>query len=328
MKKPAVQSILLVVTLLAAVFVAGAQQPEKIPRIGFLSGSSAESLSARVEAFRNGLRELGYVEGQNIVVEWRYAEGERKRLKELAAELVRLKVDVIVSAGVDPTHSAKKETSTIPIVMAGDHDPIGNGFVASLARPGGNITGLSTRYPETTGKQLELLKEITPRLSRVVVLLDLTASAVQGARRTVERVAQAFKVKIQYLDIRSDNSSKALLRAANEGRADALIELGSAFIDYRRPRTVELAAKSRLPAIYGIRDSVERGGLMSLGANYTALAHRSALYVDKILRGAKAADLPVEQPMKLEFIVNLRAASEIGLTIPPWVLMQADEVIN
>lgn len=328
MKKAVVRSILVTVVLLTVAVIVEAQQAKKIPRIGFLSGSSEASLRVRVEAFRQGLRELGYVEGKNIVVEWRYAEGKRERLRELATEIVRAKVDLIVSAGIDPTDSAKKETSTIPIVMAGDHDPVGNGFVASLARPGGNITGLSTRYSETAGKQVELLKEMIPRFSCVLVLLDLTASTTKGARRMIERVAQGFKVRIKYLDIRSDNGTKALLRAANEWRADALIELGSAFMDYQRSRTIELAAKSRLPAIYGIRDSVERGGLMSLGPDYTDLAYRAATYVDRILKGAKPADLPVEQPMKLEFIVNLRSAKQIGLTIPPWVLMKTDEVIE
>src|SRR5262245_33743116 len=309
--------------------VATAQQPKKVPRIGFLSASSGNRpVSGRSAAFRQGLRELGYVEGENIVIEWRYGEGKADRLPALAAELVRLKVDVIVSSGSETTGYAKEATVTIPIVMAQDRDPVGTGFVASLARPGGNITGLSRLAPELSGKQLELLKEIDPRLSRVAVLGTSTQPGTAQVLKETELAAGAFGVKLQYLDVPNSKDIETAFRAASKGRADAVLVLSNAIFNSDRTRVVELAAKSRLPAIYSIREYVEAGGLMSYGVREADLFRRAATYVDKILKGAKPGDLPVEQPKKFEFIINLKAAKRIGLTIPPNVLVRADKVIK
>ena len=305
-----------------------AQQPTKVPRIGFLAGVSPSAISARLESFRHGLRELGYVEGKNIVVEDRYAQGKLDRLRELASELVRLKVDVIVSAGPQATRAAKEATSTIPIVMAQDFDPVGTGFVASLARPGGNITGLSTLSPEISGKQLELLKETVPKLSRVAVLGNSTSPGNAQALREMELAGGAFGVKLQYLDVLSPNDIETAFRAASKGRADAVLVLPSPVLTSQRTQIVDLAVKSRLPAIYYIREFVEAGGLMSYGVSLNDLDRRAATYVDKILKGAKPADLPIEQPTKFEFVVNLKAAKQIGVTIPPNVLARADKVIR
>jgi putative ABC transport system substrate-binding protein len=307
---------------------AEAQQPTKIPRIGFLAGNSLSSLAARVEAFRQGLRELGYVEGKNIVIEWRSAEGKNDRLPALAAELVRLKVDVIVTAGPLPTRPAKEATATIPIVMAQDPDPVGSGFVASLARPGGNITGLATLAPELSGKRLELLKEIVPKLSRVAVLGTSTRPGNAQSLKEVELAAKAFGVKLQYLDALSPKDIETAFRAASKGRAGAVLVLASGIFNSQRTQVVELAVKSRLPAIYYAAEWVEDGGLMSYGTSFTDLFRRAATYVDKILKGRTPADLPVEQPIKFEFVVNLKAAKQIGLTIPPNVLVRADKVIR
>jgi ABC-type uncharacterized transport system substrate-binding protein len=318
----------LVALLLVFCASAEAQQQKKIPRIGFLIAVSPSSLSARVEAFRQGLRQLGYVEGKNIVVEYRYAEGRADRLNELAAELVRLKVDVIVSAGPPPTHTAKKATSTIPIVMANDPDPVGDGFVASLAHPGGNITGLSSLAPEISGKQVELLKETVPKLSRVAVLGNSTNSGNAQSLREMDLAAKLFKVRLQYLDVRGPKDIETAFRAASEGHADAVLILLNLVAIFHRTQIIGLAAKNRMPAMYYAVDYVEDGGLMSYGVNFHELYRRAATYVDKILKGAKPEDLPVEQPTKFEFIVNLQTAKQIGLTIPPNVLARADRVIK
>ncbi len=317
-----------VVLLVGCVGIVEAQQPGKVPRIGFLSATSLSAIAARIEAFRQGLRELGYVEGKNIVIEYRYAEGKLDRLSELAAELVRLKVDIIVSAGPPPTRSAKEATVTIPIVMGFDHDPVGSGFVASLARPGGNITGLSTLAPEISGKRLELLKEIVPRLSRVAVIGSSTSSGYAEALRETEIAAGALKVKLQYRDLLGPKDIETAFRAASKGRADGVLALSSVVLDSYRTQVVELAVKNRLPAIYDRSDFVEAGGLMSYGTSFTDLFRRAATYVDKILKGTKPADLPVEQPTKFEFVINLKTAKQIGLTIPPNVLARADRVIK
>ena len=308
-------------------FSAAAQQPKKIPRIGHLAGSSSAN-PARTEAFRQGLRELGYVEGKNIVIEWRSAEGKSDRLPALAAELVRLKADIIVTTGPSPTRAAKEATVTIPIVMALDNDPVGNGFVASLARPGGNITGLSTLAPEISGKQLELLKEIIPKLSRVAVLGTSTNPGNAQALREIELAAGAFGVKLQFLDVLDPKDIETALRAVSKGRAEAVLVLGSPVFISHRKQVVEVAVKSRLPTVYWASEFVEDGGFMSYAVNATDLHRRAATYVDKILKGAKPADLPVEQPTKFEFIVNLKAAKQIGLTIPPNVLVRADKVVR
>jgi putative tryptophan/tyrosine transport system substrate-binding protein len=307
---------------------AAAQQSTKIPRIGFLSTSSLSANAARTEAFRQGLRELGYVEGKNIVIDWRSAEGKADRLPALAAELVRLKVDIIVSSGPTATRSAYEATVTIPIVIAFDSDPVGSGFVASLARPGGNITGLSTLAPEISGKLVELLKEIVPRLSRVAVLGTSTTPGYAPVLKEMELAAGALKVKLQNLDVLSPKDIETAYRAASKGRAQAVLVRGGLVLTSQRTQVVELAVKSRLPAIYNVAEFVEAGGLMTYSVSMTDLYRRAATYVDKILKGAKPADLPVEQPTKFELIINLKAAKQIGLTIPPNVLVRADKVIK
>ena len=307
---------------------ARAQQATKIPRIGFLITSSPSAIAPRMDAFRQGLRELGYVEGKNIAIERRHAEGKFDRLPALAAELVSLKVDIIVSSGPTATRPAKSATSTIPIVMTFDDDPVGSGFVASLARPGGNITGLSTLSPEISGKQLELLKEIVPKLGRVAVIGTSTRQGTEQSLKELETAAAAFGVKLQYLDIPNSKDIESAFRAASKERADAVLVLQSPVFNSFRAQIADLALKSRLPAAYPRREFVEDGGLMSYGASIFDLDRRAATYVDKILKGAKPSDLPVEQPTKFEFIVNLKAAKQIGLTIPPNVLARANQIIR
>jgi len=328
MKKAVLLSILVVVVQLAVDVKAQAQQPTKVPRIGFLCTVPLAAYSARIGAFRQGLRDLGYVEGKNIVIEYRSAEGKPDQLAGLAAELVHLKVDLIVSSGPTATPAAKEATSIIPIVMGFDSDPVANGFVTSLARPGRNITGLSTLYPEISGKQLELLKEIVPKLSRVAVFWAAVTSGDAQAKKEAELAAAALGIRLQYLEVRSPEDIETGFRAASKEHADAVLALPvPAFISQRRLAT-EFAAKSRLPAIYYAPEFVEDGGLMSYGVSIPDLFRRAATYVDKILKGAKPADLPVEQPTKFEFIINLNAAKQIGLTIPPNVLVRADKVIK
>ncbi len=320
---------LLTTLFLTTVPIAQAQQSNKIPHIGYLNAVSPSSVSDRIEAFRQGLRELGYVEGKNIVIESRYADGKLERLPALAAELVGLKVDVIVSSGPTPTRFAKKATSTIPIVMAQDSDPIGNGFVASLARPGGNITGLSTLAPELSGKRLELLKEIVPRLSRVAVFGTSNQPGNAQALKEVELAAAALGIKLQYVDVLAPKDFESAFRVASKGQADAvLMMVPSGIVNAQRRKLAELAVKSRLPATYQQSEYVEAGGLMSYGVSIDDLNRRAATYVDKLLKGRKPADLPVEQPKKFDFIINLKAAKQIGLTIPPNVLARADRVIK
>ena len=313
--------------LLALSLSAQAQQSTKLPRIGCLLIAASPN-PARREALRQGLRELGYVEGKNIVIEYRYAEGKLDRLSELAAELVRLKVDVIVTTGPTGTRAAKEATSTIPIVMAQDPDPVGNGFVASLARPGGNITGLATLRPEISGKRLELLREVVPKLSRVAVFGTSTMPGNAQALKETELAAGAFGVKLQYLDVLGPKDIETAFRAASKGRADAVLMVAGSVLLSQRTQIANLAVKSRLPAIYYDPQFVEAGGLMTYGVSFTDLDRRAATYVDKILKGSKPADLPVEQPVKFELIINLKAAKQIGLTIPPNVLARADKVIK
>jgi len=326
--KKKITVLTLCATLFALCLPAEAQQPTKIPRVGYLAANSLSDISARVEAFRQGLRELGYVEGKNIVLEWRSSEGKFDRLPALAAELVRLKVDMIVTPGAPATRAAKAATITIPIIMSQDPDPVGNGFVASLARPGGNITGLSSLGADLAGKRLELLKEILPKLSRVAVFGTSTNPGTVPALRETELAAGPFKVQLQFLDVLSSKDIESAFRAAGKGRADAVLVLNSPVAASRRKEIAELAVKSRLPAFYNRSEYVEDGGLMSYGVSFTDLGHRAATYVDKILKGAKPADIPVEQPKKFEFSINLKAAKQIGLTIPPNVLARADKVIK
>ncbi len=314
--------------LLALSLPVEAQQAKKVPRIGYLDGVSLSVNAARTEAFRQGLRELGYVEGKNIVIEWRSADGKPDRLPALVAELIRLKVDIIVSTGAAVTRRAKEATSTIPIVMTQDSDPVGSGFVASLARPGGNITGLSNFAPELSGKRLELLREVVPKLSRVAVLGTSTGTTYAVVIRELELAAKALKLQIQFLDVLDSKDIETAFRAANKGRAQAVLTLGSGILVSQRAQITDLAVKHRLPAIYHSSLFVEPGGLMFYGVNILDLDRRAAIYVDKILKGAKPADLPVEQPIKFEFVVNLKTAKQIGLTIPPNVLVRANRVIK
>jgi ABC-type uncharacterized transport system substrate-binding protein len=313
--------------LLAPCCSAQAQQLSKVPRIGYLAAGSALSAHSRIEAFRQGLRALGYVEGKNIVIEYRNAAGKLDQVPRNAVELVRLKVDVIVTAGPSDTRAAKEATSTIPIVMAQDGDPVGNGFVASLARPGGNITGLSRLAPELSGKQLELLKETIPRLTRVAVLVNSTEPGNAKSLREMELAAGAFGVKLQYLDILASKDIETSFQTARKDHADAVLVLSGPILTQRK-QIADLALTSQLPAIYDRQEFVDAGGLMSYGVSISDLDRRAATFVDKILKGTKPTDLPVEQPTKFEFIINLKTAKRIGLTIPPNVLARADKVIR
>jgi putative ABC transport system substrate-binding protein len=307
---------------------AEAQQPKKVPHVGVLAGGSAVSDAARIEALRQGLRELGYVEGKNIVIDYEYADGKTNRLTELAARLVQLKVEVIVTAGPSATRAAKQTTTTIPIVMAQDSDPIASGLVASLARPGGNITGLSRLSPELSGKQLELLKETVPTLSQLAVFENSAQPGNQQSLNEVERAAGALGVQLQTLNISGPTNIQTAFRTASKRRTNGLLVLSSPVLFAQRTEVVELAARNRLPAIYFALEFAEDGGLMSYGPSITDLFRRAATYVDKILKGAKPAELPVEQPTKFELIINLKAAKKIGLTIPANVLARADRVIK
>jgi putative tryptophan/tyrosine transport system substrate-binding protein len=320
-------SFILTTAVLIYCHFAEAQQPKKIPRIGFLWASRGPSPGARA-GIHQGLRNLGYIDGQNVTIEYRYAEGKFERLPVLAAELVRLNVDVIVTGGSTATRAAKEATSTIPIVMTNDNDPVASGFVASLARPGGNITGLSTLRPEISGKRLELLKETVPGLSRVAVFGASDNPGNPQALSEAELAASALKIQLQYLDIRSPKDIEPAFQEARKGRAEGVLELGGPLLNVHRTALVNLAAKSRLPTMWVRRSFVEAGGLMCYGVDPDDLARRAASYVDKILKGAKPADLPVEQPMKFEFVINLKTAKQIGLTIPPNVLARADKILK
>ena len=320
------------IALCAMLFAFGgsleAQQPNGIPRIGYLTIGSPSFTPARVDAFREGLRELGYEEGKNLAVYLRYANGNPKRQVELARELVGHKVDVIVTAGPADTRAARQATSSIPIVMAQDTDPVGNGFAASLARPGGNITGLATLSPEIGGKQLEFLKAIVPRLSFVAVLATSKIPGNAQAFRETELAAGALGVKLQNIDVPEAADIEKAFEKASRQRAEALLVLGSPVLNSNRKLLIGLAEKYRLPATYTRPEFVDDGGLMTYGASYNDLSRRAAIYVDKILKGAKPADLPIEQPTKFELVINLKTAKQIGLTIPPNVLARADRVIR
>jgi len=309
-------AVVLALNLLATSLAVEAQQPTKVAQIGFLGGGSASGTAVRIDAFRRGLRELGYVEGKNILIEERWAEGRADRLPALVAELVRLNVDVIVSAGPTVTRAVKGAHVTTPVVMGYDDDPVGSGFVASLARPAGNITGLSSLSPSLSAKQLELLKEIIPRLSRVAVLGSLIHPGTAQSQQEMELAARAFKVQLQYLDAIEPKHIEAAFDAARKERADAMVVLTSILTLLHRRHIVDLTAKNRLPAIYFTTESVEAGGLLSYGPSFNDLFHRAATYVDKILKGARPADLPVEQPTKFELAINLKTARALGLSIP------------
>jgi len=304
-----------------------AQQAAKIPRIGILIPASASSYSARLEALRQRLRELGYVEGKNIVIEYRSTDGKRERLPDLAAELVRLKVDVIVTTGT-AILAAKKASATIPIVFAVATDPVGSGLVSSLARPGGNITGLSLMAPDLDGKRLELLKEAFPKIARVAFLWGSGSSRGNVRLTDMQAAAKALGVKLLSLEVRSlDDFESAFTRAKREG-AQALITIAGPLLTTLQRQMLDFAAKNRLPAMYPNSEFVEAGGLMSYGPNYADQWRRAADFVDKILKGTKPAEIPVEQPMKFEFVINLNAAKQIGVTVEPNVLVRADRVIR
>jgi ABC-type uncharacterized transport system substrate-binding protein len=306
---------------------AEAQQPKKAPRIGYLSGGSSFT-GPQHGAFRQGLRELRYVEGKNILIEFR-GDAKLDRVPDLAAELVALKPDVIVAAGgTEPALAAKKATKTIPIVFTSVGDPISTGLVESLARPGGNITGLTNINPELSGKRLELLKETDPKFSRVALLWNPESPALTLAFKESEAAARALGLQLQSLEVRSPVDFESAFKAAADRHAGALLVPSSQFFMRHRVKLAELAIKSRMSAIYGDKEYVEAGCLMSYGPSLSDLYRRAATYVDKILKGAKPADLPVELPTKFEFVINLKAAKQIGLTIPPNVLARADRVIK
>jgi putative ABC transport system substrate-binding protein len=321
----------LALTIFTAPLTAEAQQATHVYRIGLLSGLFPSSApNSRVEAFRQGLRELGYVEGQNLVIESRYAEGRAERLPDLAAELVRLPVDVIVAAAIEPIRAAQHATRTIPIVMSASPDPVGNGFVDSLARPGGNITGLATLAEELPGKRLELLKEMVPSSARIAVLANPADPTYAPKMHNLMGAAQALGLQLHIVEVRHADELDTAFAALTQERADALlvVEDGVVISSSLSGRIVDLAATRRLPAMYSGKFFVEAGGLMSYGASTPDIWRRAATYVDKILKGTKPADLPIEQPIKFEFVINLKTAQALGLTIPPTLLFQADAVIR
>jgi ABC-type uncharacterized transport system substrate-binding protein len=319
---------LLVTILLTTISLADAQHPSKVPKIGFLVGPSRSFFANRIESFQQGLHSLGYVEGKNIAIEYRYAEGKADRLPSLAAELVGLNVDVIVTSATPSVLAAKKATSTIPIVFVSVTDPVASGLVASLARPGGNITGLTILAPELSGKRLELLKEAAPNVTRVAFLWNSANPAQAPQWREAQTAAPALGLQLQSLEVRRSDDFDSAFEAALRERAQALIASPEPLINTHLKRIVEFTAKNRLPAMYAGPEVVDAGGLMSYAPDYTAQYRRAATYVDKILKGAKPTDLPVEQPTKFEFIINLKAAKQIGLTIPPNLLARADRVIR
>jgi ABC-type uncharacterized transport system substrate-binding protein len=310
--------------------LAEAQQPTKVPRIGYLSTSDPATESARSEAIRLALRELGYIEGQNIATEYRYAEGKLDRLPELAAELVRLKVDIIVAAGTDRVvREAKNATKTIPIVMGGGANPVEAGLVESLARPGGNVTGISNLGSELGGKRLELFKEAVPNLARVAVLYDpAIPSTVLDVKEALPVAARALGLTLQSWEIRSADDFDRVFASMDKQRPDGLYVASGPLIRPNRKRIAGFTLKNRLPSMYYNREFVNAGGLMSYGADLAESYRRVAYFVDRILKGAKPADLPVEQPMKFEFVINLKAAKQIRLTIPPDVLARATKIIR
>jgi putative ABC transport system substrate-binding protein len=323
-------SLALGAMLLALSGPVDAQQIEKIPRIGFLFSGDLSEASARIEAFRQGLRELGYVEGKNIVIEQRSSGEKPDILSNLAGELVSLKVATIVTMGTEPTQAAKDATGTIPIVMTYVSDPIGFGFVASLARPDGNITGLTNLGPELSGKRLELLKEVLPQTSRVIVLLSPGNPIHTFLLKEMQVPAGALGIKLLSLELRGRSPKQVdeAFGTLKYSHSDALMVLPPPFNSLAMKRIVDLAVKKRLPTTYHWKEYVEAGGLMYYGANLPDMYRRAATYVDKILKGAKPADLPVEQPTKFELVINLKAAKQIGLTIPPNMLVRADKVIK
>ncbi|MGE5848946.1 MAG: ABC transporter substrate-binding protein [Candidatus Methylomirabilota bacterium] len=319
---------LLLIGLTAAPLAAEAQEPAKIPRIGLLSPFDRSSAALNIEAFRRGLRELGYTEGSNITIEYRFAEGKFDRLPDLAADLVRLNVAVIVTSSTPGIQAARNATITIPIVMAAVSDPVGSGFVASLAHPGGNVTGLSLLDTELSAKRLDLLREAVPGLARMGVLWSPADPGMTLQFNMVQDTAQPLGLQIQNVQVRDPSAFEGAFQAASIGRVGALLVFAQPFTLRHRTQIVDLAGKSRLPAMYTSRSFVDAGGLMAYGASLPELYRRAASYVDKILKGAKPAELPVEQPTKFELVINLKTAKALGLKIPQSVLVRADEVIQ
>jgi ABC-type uncharacterized transport system substrate-binding protein len=321
-------TVLILSTMLFALsFSAHAQQPGKVPRIGYLSLRSGFGVND--EAFRQALRELGYSEGQNIIVEWRFVDGKPERYHDFAAELVRLKVDAIVTAsGDDPIIAAINVTKTIPIIITTGSDPVARGFVASLARPGGNVTGLSFMLHELSGKRLELLKEVVPKLLRVAILGDRDQQNYNVQMKELEEAAQALALQLQPVQLRVADDLENAFSAMARDRAGAFLVVVNPAIGFFRGKVVEFATKGRLPGIYSTPDWVDGGGLMSYAPAYADQYRRAAIYVDKILKGTKPGDLPIERPRKFELVINLKAAKQIELTIPPNVLARADKVIR
>jgi putative tryptophan/tyrosine transport system substrate-binding protein len=312
--------------VLAAPLSAGAQQAGKVPRVGVLSGGSPSDSRAG-DAWRQGLRELGYVEGQTIVIEYRWAEAKYERFPRLAAELVHLRVDVIVATVAAAVRAAKHATNAIPIVMV-VNDPVAAGFVSSLARPGGNITGMSMMSPEVVGKQLELLRQVVPNISRVAVLANPTNPGNAAQLRQAEVVARTLGMQLHPLEAQSPSEIGRAFAAMTRERADALLVLLDPILADERKQIADLSAKAHVPAMYALRLHVDAGGLMAYGADIFDLYRRGAIYVDKILKGAKPGDLPIEQPTKFELVINLKTAKALGLTIPPSLLLRADQVIE
>jgi putative ABC transport system substrate-binding protein len=325
-----VLAVILTIGLLGTPRLGAAQQPTKVPRIGWLSNASrTPEVSHLLEAFSQGLRELGYVEGQNIAIEYRFAEGRPERLPGFAAELLGLKVDIIVTPNPTATQAAQQATRTVPIVMLGVADPVGSGLVASLARPGGNITGLSgTASSGLEGKRLELLREAVPKVSRVAVLRNPTNPDAAHMSKQVEDAARTLGVRLQVLDVRAPHELDSAFAAMTRDRAGALLLLGDVMFTLHRARIARLAATNRLPTVAGTREMAEAGCLVTYGRSLSDDFRHAATYVDKILKGARPADLPVEQPTKFELGINLKTAKTLGLTIPPPVLAQADELIR
>jgi len=319
---------LITAIILVSFHHAEAQQPKKIPRIGYLAVSNEASHAPRVAGLRQGLRELGYVEGQNIIIEYRYAGGSSDRLRELAAELVRLKVEAIVSTGTEGALAAKKATTTIPIIMATGDDPVARGVVARLAKPGGNVTGLTSDAGDIAGKRLELLKETIPSLRRVGVLWYPRDPGAAANFKETEAAGNALKIQVQSLELGSPKDFDPVFRAAIEGGVHALTVLSSGIVNTHRRRIIDFALKSRLATMFAQGAHVEAGGLMYYGPNTPEQYRRAATYVDKVLKGAKPSDLPVERPTKFELLINLNTAKQIGLSIPPNVLARADRVIK
>jgi putative ABC transport system substrate-binding protein len=314
---------------LAAPFASFAQQqPAKVARIGFLGNSTAALEANLIGPFREGLRDLGYVEGRNIVIEYRWAEGKYERFPALIAELIAQKVDVIVTAGTPATLAVKKATTSVPLVMVAVGDPVGAGIVASLGRPGGNITGLSSIAPELEGKRLELLREVSPKLSHVAVFWNPVNAFHMSAMKQVRAAAQAMRINVLPLAVGKAEELEGAFAAIVKERPDALFILADRIFLHNRARMMDFAAKNRLPSVNAYRELVEVGGLMSFGPSYAGMHRRAATYVDKILKGAKPADLPVEQPATFELVINLKAAKALGIKIPNSILLRADEVIQ